>query len=121
MISFNDYLNEKTSDKNLKKILDDAYKMAEKAANDFMKNRTDGEGRDGSSYVRFNQTKKQKITPEVEAILLANGVTKDAAKEYIIFNPGSDYEDYDAGHNAAVAFANHVKSKTDFSVTVHKN
>lgn len=121
MMSFEDFLNEKTAPKKLKPLLDAAYKEAEKATNDFMKGRVDGEGRDGSVYVRFSGTKKEKMTPELEEILLANGAKKSGS-EIVIFNPdGTHIEDLDGKTKGAEAFAKYMKAHTDFIVTVHKN
>lgn len=122
MISFEEFLNEKKIPlTKLKKYLVTAHDEAEKASKEFMKNRVDGEGRDGSVYVSFRGTKKAKITPEVEEFLLANGAKKSGS-EIVIFNPCNTHiEDYDGKHKGAVAFAKYIESNTDLIVTVHKN
>ena len=121
MISFDEFLNEKTSPKKLKNILDGAYKEAEKASLDFMKGRVDGEGRDGSVYVRFNATKKEKMTPEIEGMLLANGANKSGSEIFILNPCNTDIEDYDGKYKGAEAFAKYIKAHTGFIATVHKS
>ena len=121
MISFEEYLSEKVSLKNLKQILDVAYAKAETESKKFMSNRTDGEGRSGSVYVRFSSTKKEKITPELENVLLSNGAVKSGST-IMVFNPCNTHiEDYDGKYKGAVAFADHIKANTGLIATVHKS